>query len=196
MEHRVEGAEWQATESEQWSEQSELQRPMGWPRRSSSFFKRNRLETYYMFLNLYKQNNSKSGGPKSNLKHKNSHGPSINPKTWAGLQTSTPSLKRRLAPWGRTSAHCSKIMLLISLTCTCSIAQLCPTFCNRMDCSPPGPSVLGIFSARVRLQRLLCRHSKEKQRDFPGGLVVKNPMQETRVGSLVRELRSHMPQGS
>ena len=28
-------------------------------------------------------------------------------------------------------------------------AQLCPTLRNPMDCSPPGPSVHGIFQARV-----------------------------------------------
>ena len=29
------------------------------------------------------------------------------------------------------------------------VAQLCPTLSNPMDCSPPGPSVHGIFQARV-----------------------------------------------
>ena len=29
------------------------------------------------------------------------------------------------------------------------VAQLCPTLCNPMDCSPPGFSVHGIFQARV-----------------------------------------------
>ena len=28
-------------------------------------------------------------------------------------------------------------------------AQLCPTLCNPIYCSPPGPSVLGIFQARI-----------------------------------------------
>ena len=28
-------------------------------------------------------------------------------------------------------------------------AQLCPIFCHPMDCSPPGPSVHGIFQARI-----------------------------------------------
>ena len=28
-------------------------------------------------------------------------------------------------------------------------AQLCPTFCNLMDCSPPGSSVHGILLARI-----------------------------------------------
>ena len=29
------------------------------------------------------------------------------------------------------------------------VAQPCPTFCDPMDCSPPGSSVHGIFQARV-----------------------------------------------
>ena len=29
------------------------------------------------------------------------------------------------------------------------VAQLCPTLCNPMDCSPPGFSVHGILQARV-----------------------------------------------
>ena len=29
------------------------------------------------------------------------------------------------------------------------VAQLCPTLSDPMDCSPPGPSVHGIFQARV-----------------------------------------------
>ena len=31
----------------------------------------------------------------------------------------------------------------------CLIAQLCPTLCNPVDCSPPGPSVHGILQARI-----------------------------------------------
>ena len=29
------------------------------------------------------------------------------------------------------------------------VIQLCPTFCNPMDCSPPGSSVHGILQARI-----------------------------------------------
>ena len=29
------------------------------------------------------------------------------------------------------------------------VTQLCPTLCDPMDCSPPGPSDHGIFQARV-----------------------------------------------
>ena len=31
----------------------------------------------------------------------------------------------------------------------CLVAQLCPTLCNPMDCSPPGSSVHGILQARI-----------------------------------------------
>ena len=29
------------------------------------------------------------------------------------------------------------------------VAQLCPTLCDLMDCSPPGSSIHGVFQARV-----------------------------------------------
>ena len=29
------------------------------------------------------------------------------------------------------------------------VAQLCPTLCDPVDCSPPGSSVHGIFQARI-----------------------------------------------
>ena len=31
----------------------------------------------------------------------------------------------------------------------CLVAQLCPTLCDPLDCSPPGSSVHGIFQARI-----------------------------------------------
>ena len=33
--------------------------------------------------------------------------------------------------------------------CCCLVAQLCPTLCDPMVCSPPGSSVQGIFQARI-----------------------------------------------
>ena len=45
--------------------------------------------------------------------------------------------------WGRGGA----IALCESLLC--SVAQLCLTLCDPMDCSPPGSSVHGIFQARI-----------------------------------------------
>ena len=38
---------------------------------------------------------------------------------------------------------------LTSPVCTCSVAKLCLTLCEPMDCSPPGSSVHGILQARV-----------------------------------------------
>ena len=35
------------------------------------------------------------------------------------------------------------------LMCVCSVAQSWPTLCTPMNCSPPGPSVHGIFLART-----------------------------------------------
>ena len=41
----------------------------------------------------------------------------------------------------------AQLPLLLSM-CAQSL-QLCLTFCNPMDCSPPGSSVLGILQARI-----------------------------------------------
>ena len=38
---------------------------------------------------------------------------------------------------------------LRSRVCLCMCAQLCPTLCNPLNCSPPGSSVHGIFQARI-----------------------------------------------
>ena len=44
--------------------------------------------------------------------------------------------------------HC--ISDAIILVCVCVlVAQLCPTLCDPMDCSPPGSSVHGILQARI-----------------------------------------------
>ena len=36
-----------------------------------------------------------------------------------------------------------------NIFCCCSVAKLCPTLCNPMDCSPPGSSVHGILKAGI-----------------------------------------------
>ena len=33
--------------------------------------------------------------------------------------------------------------------CVCSIAQVCPSLCNPVDCRPPGSSVHGILRERI-----------------------------------------------
>ena len=42
-------------------------------------------------------------------------------------------------------------MMLHGSECYCCrlVAQSCPTLCDPMDCSPPGPSVHGILQARI-----------------------------------------------
>ena len=40
-------------------------------------------------------------------------------------------------------------LISISMVCVCSVAQLCATLYDLMDCRPPGASVHGIFQARI-----------------------------------------------
>ena len=39
--------------------------------------------------------------------------------------------------------------LVLYRNCCCLVAQPCPTFCEPVDCSPPGSSVHGIFQASI-----------------------------------------------
>ena len=41
--------------------------------------------------------------------------------------------------------RCLSLLMVVVVMC----AQSCPTLCNPMDCSPPGPSVRGILQARI-----------------------------------------------
>ena len=63
-------------------------------------------------------------------------------------------------PWQVISPLCAPVSPLgtKAVNCTslrqggegaCSVAQSCPTLCDRMDCSRPGSSVHGILQARV-----------------------------------------------
>ena len=45
--------------------------------------------------------------------------------------------------------HCNYYVSLIRLKVKSEVAQLCPTLCDPMDCSPPGSSIHGIFQERV-----------------------------------------------
>ena len=47
-----------------------------------------------------------------------------------------------LIPW-------QKISVTLELTCSCSVAQSCPTLCDPMDCSSSGSSVHRIFQMRI-----------------------------------------------
>ena len=46
------------------------------------------------------------------------------------------------------SNHCSNTCVGTGTSLVCLVAQLCPTLCDPMDCSPPASSVHGIFQAR------------------------------------------------
>ena len=60
---------------------------------------------------------------------------------------------------------CSKLSgrygnyLCVHIFCVCSVAQSCVTFCDPIDCSPPGSSVHGISQARV-LEWIAISYSK------------------------------------
>ena len=47
-------------------------------------------------------------------------------------------------------------IFIIQIQCVCIHAQLCPTLCNPMDCSPPGSSVHGISQARILEWVTIC----------------------------------------
>ena len=42
----------------------------------------------------------------------------------------------------------AKLNGLQIVLCVCSVTKLCPTLCNLVDCSPPGPSVLGLIPGK------------------------------------------------
>ena len=56
-------------------------------------------------------------------------------------------------PWGSTGNNtgvgCQFLLQCMKVKSESEVAQLCPTLSHRMDCSPPGSSVHGIFQARV-----------------------------------------------
>ena len=58
-----------------------------------------------------------------------------------------------LRPWDspgkNTGVGCHFLLQCIKVKSESEVAQLCPTLCDPMDCSPPGSSIHGIFQARV-----------------------------------------------
>ena len=37
----------------------------------------------------------------------------------------------------------------VYIVCACSVARVCPTLYDPLDCSPPGSTIRGIFQARI-----------------------------------------------
>ena len=67
------------------------------------------------------------------------------------------------------------------------VAQSCPTLCNPIDCSPPGPSVHGILQART-LEWVAISFSKRNYREKESEvaqlcLTLGNPMDRSLPGS-------------
>ena len=62
-------------------------------------------------------------------------------------------LTRLLRPWDspgkNTGVGCHFLLQCIKVKSESEVTQSCLTLSNPMDCSPPGPSVHGIFQARV-----------------------------------------------
>ena len=56
-------------------------------------------------------------------------------------------------PWDslgkNTGVGCHFLLQCMKVKSESEVAQLCPTLCDPMDCSPPGSSIHGIFQARV-----------------------------------------------
>ena len=53
------------------------------------------------------------------------------------------------SPGKNTGVGCHCLLQCMKVKSESEVAQSCPTLSNPMDCSPPGPSVHGIFQARV-----------------------------------------------
>ena len=53
------------------------------------------------------------------------------------------------SPGKNTGVGCHFLLQCVKVKSESEVAQSCPTLSHRMDCSPPGSSVHGIFQARV-----------------------------------------------
>ena len=53
------------------------------------------------------------------------------------------------SPGKNTEVGCHFLLQCMKVKSESEVAQLCPTPRDLMDCSPPGPSIYGIFQARV-----------------------------------------------
>ena len=53
------------------------------------------------------------------------------------------------SPGKNTGVGCHFLLQCMKVKSESEVAQSCPTLHDPMDCSPPGPSIHGIFQARV-----------------------------------------------
>ena len=71
--------------------------------------------------------------------------------TWA-LTAEVPVKERCQWAQAPASSHTQKRAAFLNLECmemTLVVAQLCPTLCHPVDCSPPGSSIRGILWASI-----------------------------------------------
>ena len=72
---------------------------------------------------------------------------------------------------------CSSFQFLLFIVCTRSVAQSCLTFCDPMDCGPPGSSNYGISQAR-KLEGVAISFSRQSSR----------PRDQTRISCIGRQI--------
>ena len=71
--------------------------------------------------------------------------PTVRPQRWQPIRIPHPWD----SPGKNTGVHCHFLLQCMKVKSESEVAQLCPTLCGPMDCSPPGSSIHGIFQARV-----------------------------------------------
>ena len=89
----------------------------------------------------------------------------------------------KLKKWSEMKVTQSRLILCVCVW-VCEVAQLCPTLCDPVDCSPPGSSLHGILQARI-LGRL----------PFPSPGDLPNPGIEPRSPTLQVDSLPAEPQG-
>jgi len=79
-----------------------------------------------------------------------------------------PQPARLPRPWDspgkNTGVGCHFLLQCMKGKSESEVAQLCPTLSDLMDCSPPGPSIHGIFQARVLEWGAVGVHNNSQER--------------------------------
>ena len=65
------------------------------------------------------------------------------------IDGSPPGSRPWYSPGKNTGVGCHFLLQRMKVKSESEVAQLCPTPSDPMDCSPPGPSIHGIFQAKV-----------------------------------------------
>ena len=101
------------------------------------------------------------------------------------------------SPGKNTGVGCHSLLQRMKVKSESEVAQSCPTPSGPMDCSPPGPSIHGIFQARVlewvaiAFSASRLRHIKEKGRFKPTQTPVSLSFEVKDFGFSLPGCRSH-----